>query len=133
MDYKSTNPKDLLAIKKVPLELVPPAAAYEMALALQHGAIKYGPWNWRETGVRPEVYLGAMLRHLTLWQGGQEVDPESGVHHLGHVLACCAIVLDARLHSMLLEWQTPLRNGTEAVLLDISNNLAARKVEDRAP
>lgn len=130
MSYKSTNPKDLLATRKVPLELVPPAALYEMALALQHGAIKYGAWNWRETGVRPEVYLGAALRHLTAWQGGQEIDPESKAHHLGHVMACCAIVLDARLHSMLLDWQLPLRDGSEALLLDMANKAAAANVDN---
>lgn len=111
---KESNPKDALAVDKVPLELIPPAAAIELVSALRNGAKKYGAWNWRQTGVRPEVYLGAALRHLLRWQSGEEIDSDSGVHHLGHVMACAAIVLDAMQHGKLEPWTLPLRDGSEA-------------------
>jgi hypothetical protein len=101
---KSTNPKDLAAVARVPLDLLPPGAMVELARVLQYGATKYGRYNWRAAGVRPEVYLGAALRHLFRWAAGEDVDRDSGHHHLAHVMACCAIVLDAQHAGMLLPW-----------------------------
>jgi len=32
------------------------------------------------------------LRHLTAWWAGEDLDPESGLHHLAHA-ACCLMFL----------------------------------------
>lgn len=65
-----------------------------VARAFGYGAQKYRPWNWREFQWNQEAqdsYYGAACRHLIAWQSGQELDPESGVPHLGHVGACALI------------------------------------------
>lgn len=93
-DEKPTNPKHNFGVNKVPLSAVPLPALMELALVMQHGAMKYGRHNYRDAGVNASIYFDAMIRHLFSWFEGQSRDPESGCHHLGHVMACCAIILD---------------------------------------
>ena len=90
------NPKDAIGDKKVDLSLIPPSAEIALARAFGDGAAKYGPYNWRENNVRARVYVAAAKRHLAQWLDGQENAEDSGVHHLGHVMACCAILIDAQ-------------------------------------
>ena len=91
----STNPKDKLGIKKVPLHLNPTAGVVYMALGMWDGAVKYGPFNWRQQKVSGSVYVAAALRHIFSYIDGQDIDPESGKPTLGHALACLAILADA--------------------------------------
>jgi len=93
--YPDGNPKTAMGALKVPLHLVPPSASHFLALAFKDGAQKYGPYNWREKGVSASVYYSAAKRHLDAWWDGEDLSPDALVHHLGHVLACAAIVLDA--------------------------------------
>lgn len=93
--YPNGNPKESIGSSKVPLHLVPPSAIHYLALAFKDGAAKYGPYNWREAGVSASVYYAAAMRHLSAWLDGQNESSDAGVHHLAHVMACCAIVLDA--------------------------------------
>ena len=97
------DPKGSEGAKKPQLQLVPPALMVETAKALQHGGGKYGPWNWRRTKVEMMTYLGAMKRHIDLLLEGEDIDSDSGAHHLGCVAASCAIVLDARKHGTLMD------------------------------
>jgi Domain of unknown function (DUF5664) len=91
-----TNPKDALGVKKPDLSVVPPAGVLHLASAMMDGAHKYGPFNWRGNAVLSRIYVAAAMRHLMQYLDGEDIDPTSGVHHLGHAMACCAIVLDAR-------------------------------------
>ena len=75
-------------------DCVPPIALVALAEAMQNGADKYGKFNWRSTGVSRANYYAAMMRHLLAWANGEEVAPDSGVSHLGHIMANCAILLD---------------------------------------
>lgn len=89
------NPKSRHGIKKPPLHLVPASSTIYQAQAMKDGAQKYGPYNWRENSVAASVYVAAALRHLHAWHDGEEKAPDSGVHHLGHALACLGILVDA--------------------------------------
>lgn len=91
-----TNPKDLLGIKKVRLSLVPPASTLYQALAMEDGAVKYGPYNWRENKVIASIYIDAALRHISQWLDGEELASDSKKPHLGHALACLGIIVDAK-------------------------------------
>lgn len=90
-----SNPKSRFGVKKVPLWLIPPAAKAHMAMAFADGAAKYGAYNWREHSVSASIYLSAAERHMDAWRDGEEIAPDSLVHHLGHVMACMAILVDA--------------------------------------
>jgi len=100
-----TNPKDIAGGKKVPLHLNPPIAAVYQAMAQRDGAVKYGPYNWRDEKIHAMQYVSAMLRHIHAWMDGEEMSPDTDppVHHLGHVMATAAILLDARAYDCLVD------------------------------
>jgi hypothetical protein len=104
---KPTNPKDALAVAKLPLHLVPSTVQVFAALAFAEGAVKYGAYNWRAAGVRASVYYSALQRHLAKWHNGEETDPITGVPHLSSALACIGIILDARLCGKLVDDRPP--------------------------
>jgi hypothetical protein len=97
------DPKAKFGNVKPQLHLIPPAGNEEQAKALSLGAKKYGERNWMRGKVRMTVYLSAMKRHIDRVLDGELIDPESGAHHLGHVMAGCSIVLDAGRHGMLVD------------------------------
>lgn len=96
---KPTNPKDALAIKKAPLSTLPTGPMYEVALAMLEGARKYGRHNYRVMGVKASVYYDAAMGHLTSFWEGENIDPASGIHHLGKAMACLVVLRD----SMMME------------------------------
>ena len=77
---------------KVRLELIPAEAIMSMGRAFTYGARKYSPGNWSKCD-DPTRYLGATLRHLVAFQGGEDVDAESGLLHLDHALASLAMLV----------------------------------------
>lgn len=131
---KETNPKDAAAMTRIPLWLLSPIASAHWALAQFAGMLKYGAWNWRIAGVRSSVYLSAARRHLDAYVSGEEVDPIDGTHHLANVMACCAILLDAREAGKLTDDRPPSVGLRQAYAQ--LEALAARLIEqyrDRAP
>lgn len=98
--YPDGNPKTLMGAKKPDPSVIPPIAILHLATAMMNGAEKYGPFNWRDQPISVRPYVAAALRHLLAFLDGEDYSTdtlETGhpVHHLGHVMACCAIVLDA--------------------------------------
>jgi len=94
-NLKNTNPKDIIGNNKLPLHLVPRTSIYYCCLALLDGALKYGRTNWRKAGVRASIYYDACNRHLDRWFEGEIIDPDSGLPHLAHAIACITILIDA--------------------------------------
>lgn len=92
---EGTDPKGESGKAKPQLHLIPRASLEAQANALQTGKLKYGESNWRLNKVCQSTYISAMLRHISALQDGEDADPESGLSHLSHVLANCAILLDA--------------------------------------
>lgn len=91
--------KDLKPIGvKAPMSLLPRAPLGAIAGVFEHGAIKYGPWNWQDKSqpqARIEELHNALLRH-TLASGDpseDDFDDESRIHHLAHAGACILILL----------------------------------------
>lgn len=111
--YPDDNPKTAIGVTKVPLHLVPPSAKHYLALAFKDGAKKYGPYNWREKKVSTSVYVGAMQRHIDAFLDGEDLSRDAKVHHLGHVMACCAIILDAMSIGMLNDDRPPKGAASE--------------------
>jgi hypothetical protein len=89
------NPKTQYGIKKPSLGLIPSGALFHESAAFMEGADKYGPYNWRDKPVSTMVYVHAALRHLYQYIDGENFDPISEAHHLGHARACLGIILDA--------------------------------------
>jgi hypothetical protein len=112
---KDTNPKDVIADAKVPLWLLSPIAKIKWAMAQFAGLVKYGAWNWRVAGVRASVYLSAMERHMDAFKSGEDFDPTDGTDHLGNVMACCAILIEARAAGKLTDDRPPVVDHRPAV------------------
>jgi hypothetical protein len=92
---KASNPKQAFGDKKAPLSTVSAPVMYELGLAMLEGALKYGKHNYRAVGVRYSTYFDAALRHMMAWWEGEDIDPDSGLHHLVKCMACCAVMRDS--------------------------------------
>lgn len=116
MSDEKSNPKDILGIKKVQLGLLPGAGKIYGALAMEEGARKYGPYNWRDKKVKMTIYLDAIERHLLALRDGQNCDPETPrVPHLGNIIACASILSDAVEGGFLID-DRPLPGPSAALL-----------------
>jgi hypothetical protein len=124
---KPSNPKYALGVKKVPLHCIPSGPVLEMGLAMMEGGRKYGTHNYRAIGVRTSTYYDAVMRHLIAWWEGEDIDPDSGIHHVVKAMACLLVLRDSMLMGNC-EDDRPMKytNG-----LDMSkfNQLAADVVE----
>jgi hypothetical protein len=107
--YPEGNPKDAIGRTKPPLSSVVSAVAlFHMGQAMQDGAVKYGPFNYREAGVAASVYIDAAQRHIAAWfDGGEELAEDSQASHLGHAMACLGIVLDCLENGNLIDDRPP--------------------------
>lgn len=70
---------------KPDLSLIPLSTLEDEARVWGYGKQKYAAWNWAK-GMAWSVPLACALRHLAAWQRGEDVDPESGLPHLAHVM-----------------------------------------------
>ena len=68
--------------------LLPPFALEETVKALTFGAQKYERGNWIKVPDSKRRYFDAMERHIWAWKRGEQMDPESGLHHLAHAMCC---------------------------------------------
>lgn len=79
---------------KVRLSLIPSQALADMAKVLEFGAGKYGDHNWRLAGDNLTLLkiLDSLERHLLEIKKGNDIDEESGLPHIAHVLANAAFI-----------------------------------------
>lgn len=75
----------------------------ECARVFSYGREKYAAWNWAK-GMAWSVPLACAARHLLAMIKGEEIDPESGLPHRGHVF--CNVV-------MLLQYQDTYPEGND--------------------
>lgn len=67
------------------LTLIEPGFRLEMAKVLTRGAQKYARDNWKKGIPIQTGILDSLERHLVAFEGGQELDEETGCHHLAMV------------------------------------------------
>lgn len=124
--YPDDNPKTVLGVQKVPLNLVPPSAKHFLAEAFADGAGKYGPYNWRDKTVSASIYYGAAQRHMDDWWDGEDLSHDAKVHHLAHAMACLAIVLDAMTVGRLND-DRPAKGAASMLQREYADKLANKK------
>jgi hypothetical protein len=119
------DPKAEACKGKPQLQLIPPVSLIECSKALLCGANKYGQYNWRfSEGVKVMDYLGAIKRHTDQFLEGQDLDDESLASHLGHIMATCAIILDAQSQGQMID------DRPRSVKNDQRNNKIAHWLSD---
>lgn len=109
------NRKTAAAAGKPKVSVVPPIGIFALGAAMEDGANKYERFNWRTTQVTSSVFFDAMLRHLLQWYCGEDKAKDSGVHHLGHMMAGGAILLDGELYEVLNDDRDKTKDA-EAIL-----------------
>lgn len=79
-------------VTKRRFSLLPLSAVTAIVDVLEFGARKYAPNNWMIVPDARTRYWDAAVRHLVAWREGEQLDAESGLHHLAHA-GCCVIFL----------------------------------------
>ena len=133
--WKDTNPKAAFAANKVPFHLWPAIASATGAMGLLEGVCKYGRSNWRKSGVRASTYVDALLRHVCDYFEGNDTDPDSGLPQFAHMLACCAILVDADASGVLVDDRQYKGAGYRRVLQRLTEHVQRirEKYADKNP
>lgn len=100
MKKKSEMPGMKFDSDRPRLDLLPFAAIEEIGKVLKFGAQKYEENNWRKD-LKISRYIRASLSHIFAHMRGEDLDQESGLHHLSH--AACSVLMALEL--FLLERQ----------------------------
>lgn len=103
MKYPDGNPKTQFGIAKPDIWAVDPISVYVMGLAMLQGSLKYGLYNWVDDPITTSTYVNAAQRHLDLFKLGQDLASDTNVEHLGHIMACCNILISAKAHNTLID------------------------------
>lgn len=74
------------------MDLIPPEALLAMGEMFRHGAEKYSDRNWEKGMDWGRVYA-SLMRHLTAFWMGEDIDPDSGKPHLYCALTCAAMLV----------------------------------------
>lgn len=74
-----------------------PRALEAVGQVLTFGAQKYAAHSWQTVPEGEERYKSALLRHLTAVGRGEELDSESGLHHLAHAACNALFILELEL------------------------------------
>lgn len=108
MTSKATNPKDAVGSRKWRVYFtVPPRVIWEIGVALLEGALKYGRFNWRVAGVRVTVYTDAAKGHIDQFLEGENIDPDSGLHHITKAIASLVVLRDGLLDGNVYDDRQP--------------------------
>lgn len=74
-----------------------PNALEAVAQVLTFGAQKYAAHSWHTVPEGDTRYKAALLRHLTAHAKGEQLDGESGLHHLAHAACDALFILELAL------------------------------------
>jgi hypothetical protein len=85
-----------------PIWAAAPFLAFEEVVkVMTFGAKKYGMYNYlSKGGLSFSRFFSAAFRHITAWWKGEDIDPESGLHHLAHAGCCILMVLEYVLRNI---------------------------------
>lgn len=132
MSSPDANPKHAVGALKPGLHAIPPVALLLLGQVMQHGAAKYGLMNWRKTRISASTYYDAMQRHLLAWWDGQDNDPDSGLPHLAHVMASCALALDAE-QCETLDDDRPVPGQAAALIAELVQKIIEALAVSKTP
>ena len=78
---------------KLRYDLIPTYPLKELAKVYTDGAAKYGDENYLKEGMNWKRVIASLLRHVEAYRACEDLDPESGSHHLAHAAWCCFTLL----------------------------------------
>ena len=101
------NPKDAIANKKISYSCIPTIVIAELAVAMLEGARKYGRHNYRVASVVSSVYTDAAKRHIDDYIEGEDIDEDSGLHHITKAIASLVVLRDAMIQHKIIDDRPP--------------------------
>lgn len=105
---KPSNPKDLAALTRAPMSVVPMTVLAETGVAMVEGMLKYGRHNYRDTGVQASIYIDAALRHIFKFWEGQDLDPDSTINHITKAIASLIVLRDGFISGNVTDDRPPV-------------------------
>lgn len=117
----SDNPKEAFGRLKAGLSDMPTNVLFEVGEVNRLGAAKYGRFNWTTTSISASTYYDAILRHLHQWWFGEDTDPESGCHHLAHIIAGAMLLRDGIRRGKFIDDRPPEFPMTSLLALEAGN------------
>ena len=94
------------------LGLISPLATEVMGNILTKGAIKYEKHNWRK-GMDWSRCIDSLKRHLLAFEKGVDIDEETGLEHLGHIMVNAMFLLEYQYTHPELDdrYKIEIKNG----------------------
>lgn len=132
-EVKDTNPKDAVSGKKARwFSFIPVRVLIGLGLAMYEGTRKYGRHNYRVAGVRASVYVDACTcGHLQPWWEGQDIDPDSGLHHIDKAIASLVVLRDAIYQGNWVDDRPPRVENYDAMMQEAEQHWLA--IQKRHP
>ena len=124
INWKPTNPKDVVGVRKVPFSCLPCGPLAEAAIGMQEGAMKYGRHNYRDEGVLASTYYDAVYRHMMDWWEGEDIDPGSGLAHVTKAITSLLVLRDAQMNGKCVD-DRPIRMTNKNWLEDLNQRSSA--------
>lgn len=108
MSKKQSNPKIEEGSKKWRQYMtIPVVVLWEVGAAMLEGARKYGRHNFRAEGVLVSTYIGAAKGHIDQFVEGEDIDSDSGLHHLSKAIASLMVLRDGMLNNKCVDDRPP--------------------------
>ena len=90
------------------MDLIPTRFMREFGYLMLYGSVKYAENNWRK-GLPLSRWTGAALRHLNAFQSGEEIDLESGIHHLIMVCFNCMAMYEQQHEEKMIKFDDRIK------------------------
>ncbi len=110
------------------VDQIPVEVLLEWGEVFSYGEQKYDRSNWK-SGNDWHEFIGSAVRHLMAWRRGEDLDPESGLPHLAHVLWNIGTLRYYQIHGLgnddrpvpiTIEYVAGLFDGEGSVVVDRS-------------
>lgn len=78
---------------KPDMSLISSIALNKLAMVLTAGKHKYAAHNWRK-GIEISRLISAAMRHIAAYNGGEDLDYETGLPHIAQAMCNCMFILE---------------------------------------
>lgn len=83
------------------LSIIPYPAMKLAAEIFTYGLQKYAEYNYKNPpGLTTKQLINSCMRHVWKYNNGEDLDPESGLSHLGHAMANLMMIIDLHANGM---------------------------------